>query len=279
MSKLIAMRNRIKAIKTIKKITHAMRLISMSNQTKLKKQHEAITTYVESVASLFFTLKHATPDWKHPIFTPEKNNKTLRIVIGSQKGLCGSFNTNVIRALESKEQENNNSIDYIAVGKKIVQHIQKEYPEQLIISHPTLNRRNMYEITQDIISYITSAKTSYSSVEVYSNIFKNFFLQIATESVIIPIKEYKKNNVVRPPEYIWEQDKHTILNTLANQYLSAHIEYYIFQSLLSEHAARFVSMDNSTRNANTLLETTTRTYNKLRQTKITTEITELSSNF
>lgn len=149
MSKLIAMRNRIKAIKTIKKITHAMRLISMSNQTRLKKQHVAMSKYVESLKTLFTSLHTATPEWNDPVFTPSKNGKKLLIIIGSQKGLCGSFNTNILKTIPAKTITANT--DLIVVGKKVVMPLMQEFPEQCIYTAKTLNTRNMHAIIEKLL--------------------------------------------------------------------------------------------------------------------------------
>ena len=125
------------------------------------------------------------------------------------------------------------------------------------------------------------ATPPYTSVTIISNTFKNFFTQKVTMTQLIPFNPAHLTAATMPPTegYIWDETPDTILNTLAVQYIEAQFQHLIFQSLLSEHAARFISMDNSTRNANSLLTSTKLEYNKVRQAKITTEITELTGNF
>ena len=103
----------------------------------------------------------------------------------------------------------------------------------------------------------------------------------ATITQLIPFDPTHITTHAMPPTegYMWDETPNTILDKLAIQYIEAQFQHLIFQSLLSEHAARFISMDNSTRNANTLLTDTKLEYNKIRQAKITTEITELTGNF
>lgn len=281
MSQLVSMRNRIRAIKTIKKITHAMRLISMSNQTKLKRKHEPMTNYVSELSLLFAKLVCSTPEWQNPIFKPtQPNSQELSIIIGSYKGLCGGFNTNISRLFAQETEKNKlDRQTIIAVGKHAIKNIEKTESVNLLYTEPYLHIKNIANITNDIVESITKTAGSHTQIRVYSTIFKSFFVQKPTVTQLAPVT-VNTNNVQLPSEgYIWQEEPNQILDAFAQQYLSAQIEYLLFQSLLSEHAARFVSMDASTKNANSLLEITTLEYNKVRQAKITTEITELSSNF
>ena len=126
-----------------------------------------------------------------------------------------------------------------------------------------------------------TATPAFTSVTIISNTFKSFFVQKPTITQLIPFDQKKIIALVEPPAegYLWDEQPDKILDKLAAHYIEAQLQHLVFQSLLSEHAARFISMDNSTRNANSLLETTKLEYNKLRQAKITTEITELSGSF
>src|SRR5438477_12588314 len=100
MSQLIQMRNRIKTIETIKKITHAMRLISMSAHAHMKVQQEPLGFYLKTLSSLIAKVYQTAPRWKHERLMPKQKIKnSLTIFIGSQKGLCGNFNTQLIKVL------------------------------------------------------------------------------------------------------------------------------------------------------------------------------------
>lgn len=284
MSKLIQMRSRIKTIETIKKITHAMRLISMSSHSRLKTTEDTLDTYLHSLSCLFSKIQYATPKWTHKqlIPTTEKNTRPLIILIGSQRGLCGSFNTQVIKLLSEYITENE-IINYetAAIGKKAVDYMVLHNPEKLISQHAILTTRTLTKTAQELTTMIVNAKKPYSSVIIISNLFKSFFVQKPTITSLIPLDPSMIAKNITPPieGYLWDDNPHAILDTLALQYVEAQVHYLLFQSLLSEHAARFISMDNSTRNANSLLDRTKLEYNKLRQTKITTEITELSGSF
>jgi len=104
-------------------------------------------------------------------------------------------------------------------------------------------------------------------------------LHFATAITLVPTQRSQVSGTLAPHEgYYWEQEPAEVLNSLVITYLEARIEQLLFQSLLAEHAARFVSMDSSTRNAKNLLDATKLQYNKLRQAKITKELTELTGS-
>lgn len=282
MSKLIQMRNRIKTIETIKKVTDVMRIISMSAHSRLKTKQESLSEYLHELKKLLSLVQKSTPVWTHPRLMPEtENTKPLIIVIGSQKGLCGGFNTQLSKFLDEYIKHHPSPrYHFTAIGKKPIDYLIEHYPDKLICSFPVLTARNFLSIAHEVTDLIMTATPAYTSVTIISNIFKNFFVQKVTATHLIPFNPaHITEKISSSEEYTWDETPQDILNTLAIQYIEAQLQYLIFQSLLSEHAARFLSMDSSTRNAHNLLNTTKLEYNKVRQAKITTEITELTGNF
>ncbi len=276
------MRNRIQTIETIKKVTDVMRIISMSAHSRLKTKQEPLSKYLNELKMLFAKVQQATPSWSDERLMPTgNNNNALIVVIGSQKGLCGGFNTQLSKFLhEYLKQQTTTRYTFTAVGKKSIDYLINNYPEKLIRSFPSITARNFLLIAQELTDLVITAAPSYTSVTIISNVFKNFFVQKATITRLIPFDPTAISPITPPTEeYIWDEEPHDILDKLAIQYIEAQFQHLIFQSLLSEHAARFISMDNSTRNANSLLSATKLEYNKIRQAKITTEITELTGNF
>ncbi len=283
MSKLIQMRNRIQTIETIRKVTDVMRIISMSAHSRLKVKQEPLSEYLNTLKNLLAKVQRATPTWKHERLMPTENNRNpLIIIIGSQKGLCGGFNTQLSKILNDYISHNPSAhYRFSAVGKKPIEYLINNHPDKLVCSFPVITSRNFLTIAQELTDMVMTATPAYTSVIIISNVFKNFFTQKATITQLIPFDPTHINTHAIPPTegYMWDETPSTILDKLAIQYIEAQFQHLIFQSLLSEHAARFLSMDNSTRNANTLLTDTKLEYNKIRQAKITTEITELTGNF
>ncbi len=285
MSQLVQMRQRIKAIETIKKITYAMRLISMSAHSRLKRKQDTIIRYIDTIEQLFGKIYKTDTSWNSPIINPTQTalNKQLIILVGSQKGLCGNFNGNLFYFFESAmEQYANQSFDIIIIGKKIIESAKKIKHAHIIATHEAFNSHNLFAIAQTISDTIIQASPMYGKVTLFSNQLKGFFVQKPHESILIPFTPSSRATTAAPlstDDFVWEHEPKELLDHIANQYLEAQIQYLLFQSLYAEQAARFVSMDNATRNAESLLESTTLTYNKLRQAKITKELTELTSSF
>lgn len=281
MSKLIQLRQRIKAIETIKKITHAMRLIAMSTQSQLKASQKPFSAYIDELETIFSKLIKHTPEWNNPIIHPSDNSahRTLVIVVGSQKGLCGSFNTNLFKLLNtSLEDYNNTNTTFITVGQKVIDFFRTKKNITLQHSYEKFTMQKLPTIAQELAHTIMTAREPYSHVIFYSNTFKSFFAQIPKKITLIPF-EKKEPTKVSHTEYLWEQPAEELLNSFLHQYIESRIHFILFESLLSEHAARFVSMNAATRNAENLTDAAKLQYNKLRQAKITKELTELVGSF
>lgn len=282
MSKLIQLRQRIKAIETIKKITHAMRLIAMSSHSQLKNSQPIITSYTHELETIFQQLRMHAPQWHHPVLQPntKKSDKIALIIIGSQKGLCGSFNNHLFKMVTNTVTElDGQEIDIIPVGQKAIDFVAHLPTGQIKHSYKKLSIRLISDIAGEIAHSIFHASPPYKSVLIISNRFKSFFTQYPKTTQLIPEQNNTPSDTNQENDFIWEQKAEESLNELTYSYVTARIQLLLFDSLLSEHAARFVSMDGATRNANGILESTKREYNKLRQAKITKELTELTGSY
>ncbi len=259
-----------------------MRLISMSTHSHLKSLQDPLNKYIHTLDSLFAELLSITHNWQNSIIHPKaiKDSKTLLIIIGSQKGLCGSFNTHLFKLVSNyldKLNYSSDQLEIIAVGQKAVYFARTLERFELKHTYEKCNAHRMEPIAQEITHTLIHAQPLYQSVLIASNLFKSFFAHTPRITTLIPFKAYDSSKNKDHDELIWEQSPHDILDALIPQYLAGQIHYLLFQSLFAEHAARFVSMDSATRNANSLLETTKLEYNKLRQAKITQELTELAA--
>jgi F-type H+-transporting ATPase subunit gamma len=284
MSKLIQLRQRIKVIDTIQKITHAMRLISMSIHTHLKRKEGAVIEYVQNLDSLFAQLQLHAPQWTNSIIYPQKNGeqKTLVILIGSQKGLCGSFNLNLFKLCDHCMKDVpafQGRDEFIGVGKKAADFLKNTNLKPILKTFDKFSPQRLFPISQEIAHLIMNATPAYDNVIILSNEFKTFFNQKPTAYTLIPFDQQSPSAPDAHNDIVWEQTPESLLNDLVHQHLEAKIYFKLFESLLAEHAARFISMDTATQNADGLLDAAKLQYNKLRQAKITKELTELSSSY
>jgi F-type H+-transporting ATPase subunit gamma len=278
-SQLIQIRQRIKAIETIQKVTHAMRLIAMSNHNHLRARQPILVSYQKHLAQLFFRVQKIVPEG-YKFFSSEQEysqDRTLLIMVGSQKGLCGTFNNFLFRYFQSFCEKNPDSYDFIMIGKRAVDYANKKQIET-IATFSTLSNTTIDTLAKDLTNYIINNAHKYKKIVALRNVSHGFFSQVPTSLQLFPFEELEQ-----PAQdldcYEWEQSIEQIAKTLSHQALYASVQLILFQSLFSEQAARFQSMDSATRNAQELLDTTQRNYNKLRQAKITKELTELVASF
>jgi len=306
MSHLIPLRRRIRSIKTTQKITRAMRLISMSLYSKLDKMREPVEYHKNIMKDLFENLYKKHPGWENKLFFQEDilDSTPLFIVISSTKGFCGGLNNILFKYTEQKLfTEEHQEPEFLTIGKKATDFVKVKNFGPIVESYTDLNSNNFSDIGKNIAERICTQKPYYSSVTIYSSIFKNFFNQRPIKNLLIPIfspetaegaekpKETDEESI--PPsgisyaeekkyfeemEPIWEQDKDPIVDYVANQYLETLLTSTLFQALISEYAARFVAMDSATTNAENYLEALTLQFNKMRQALITREVSELSVN-
>lgn len=271
MPQLIKLRQRIKLIGTIQKITQAMRLVSMSVHSRLNNQLIYLKSYQSELNRTFLALQHANnANLKTTI------DKKLIILIGSQKGLCGAFNQEVLNKYNTIHQ-NDSTTELIVIGKKLIDTVQQKYTINRRI--PKLTPTVLSEISTKIFTYITQQK-NFSEVICISNQSKSFFAHTTKITQIIPLPTTTLANSPSDLDpYIWEQSEAEIYQLLIANQIKLNIYCTLFDSLIAEYSARFRSMDNAARNARTLLEAAERQYSKLRQAKITGELVELSAIF
>lgn len=283
MSQLIQMRRRIKAIETIKKITSAMRLISRSFHTRLHKQQVILKEYHNITCTIFSELHQAAPTWKSNLFAPDLSQPKheLVIIIGGQKGLCGNFNSNIFYWIDS-HQENliSSNKKIIVIGRRVEEHLDKR-KISFTASYEELKAQNLDTMTDRIVNHILNEGFNYTSVQIISNHSKTFFIHEQKTTQLIPFTwcAIDQGKASLSSNYVWEHDKEELLLVLATTYLKTTVKMTLFESLLGEQSARFISMDNATRNAKNFLESMRLSYNKARQAKITKELAELSGAF
>lgn len=290
MSQLIYIKQKIRSIQTTKKITHAVRLVSMSFYNKLDKFESPLKYYTKNVKNLFLSLLPYAPDWKNEtLFSSDLFDASpLIIIVSTSKGLCGSLNSNLFHYVEKALFiEKHQKPHFIAVGQKAVTFIREKGFSELIATYPELGSNNFIALAEDLVNKILTNKTAYSSVTFYANEPRSFFIQRPYKFTLTPVslepitsdKTEVEEQFIGIDSPIWEQSTDDIFNYLTVCYLKSTIMYLLFQSLRAEHAARFLAMENSTNNAEKYLEALNMQFNKLRQALITKEVAELSSSF
>ena len=277
MSGLKEIRNRISSVSSTMQITNAMKMVSAA---KLKKAQDSITATLPYSNKLSELVKNISASIdsvdSNPLFVSREVRKTLIIVITSNKGLCGGFNSNVIKEVYNISSEyGSNKPDLLTIGKKGDDILKKKF--NVISSHNDLFEQFSYLNVKSIASKIMQLyiDEKYDEVLLVYNHFKNAATQIITKEQFLPISENTDNNVSTAGDYIFEPNRERILEELIPKTLSIQLFKSISDSIAGEHGARMTAMHKATDNASELRDQLKLTYNKARQTAITNEILEI----
>jgi len=277
MANLKEIRNRINSIGSTMKITSAMKMVSAA---KLKKAQDAITAmrpYANKLTELLQSLSATLDSVAGGQFSSQRDvSKVLLVVITSNRGLCGGFNSSIVKEVikNTKENYKNCDVDLFTVGKK-GNILSKEYK---IIEN---NNDIFDELTFDNVAIIAEklmslfVDGSYDKIEIVYNRFKNAATQIPTVEQFLPIKPVEGENVNANLDYIFEPTKEEIVLELIPKSLKTQLYKAIRDSFAAEHGARMTAMHKATDNATDLRDELLLTYNKARQAAITNEILEI----
>ena len=277
MANLKEIRNRITSVSSTMQITSAMKMVSAA---KLKKAQDAITAmrpYAEKLTELLQSLSSTLDGEIGGSFTSQREvNKVLVVAITSNRGLCGAFNTNVIKQAKTiAESYSGKQVDVFAIGKKGNDALGKTNTSVGNKSEvfDDLTFDNVAEIAQILTDKFTSGE--YDKIEIVYNQFKNAATQIVQSEQFLPLAPVKSDKQVSTGDYIFEPSKEEIVLTLIPKSLKTQLYKAIRDSFASEHGARMTAMHKATDNATELRDQLKLTYNKARQAAITNEILEI----
>ena len=277
MSGLKEIRNRISSVSSTMQITNAMKMVSAA---KLKKAQDSITAtlpYSNKLSELAKNISASIDSVdSNPLFVAREVKRPLIIAITSNKGLCGGFNSNIIKEVHNISTEyGSNKPDLLTIGKKGDDILKKKF--NVISSHNDLFDEFSYLNVKSIASKIMELYTDekYDEVILVYNHFKNAATQIITKEQFLPISENNDDNVSTSGDYIFEPNREKILEELIPKTLSIQLFKSISDSIAGEHGARMTAMHKATDNASELRDQLKLTYNKARQTAITNEILEI----
>jgi F-type H+-transporting ATPase subunit gamma len=277
MANLKEIRNRITSVSSTMQITSAMKMVSAA---KLKKAQDAITAmrpYAEKLTELLQNLSSTLDSDTGGEYTKQREiKKVLVIAVTSNRGLCGAFNTNVIKEVKSRaEFYVGKQVEVFAIGKKGNDILKKT----LTISD---NQSGIFDdLTFDNAATIAEVLTAkfisgeYDRIELIYNQFKNAATQIIQTEQFLPLAPIVSDKVASTGDYIFEPSKEEIVLTLIPKSLKTQLYKAIRDSFASEHGARMTAMHKATDNATELRDQLKLTYNKARQASITNEILEI----
>lgn len=266
-------RNKIKSVANVKKITRAMQLVSA---VKMKKSQELALSgkpYQEILEKMINRVtKKANTSLSNLLSShSDQSAKDLVILITSNKGLCGAFNSNLLRFLIASNDFKN--ADFVVVGKKGEQLIGRMKKNILA----DFSAPNFYESVSAIIgvgvdNFLTG---KYKRVVIYYNKFVSSLRVEPTAEILLPVVPPTRSELEEEDDYLIEPAPELILNELLRIYIEEKLRYIFIQNEAGEHAARMIAMKNATDNANEIIYNLTLLRNKLRQQKITYELLDM----
>ncbi|MCS5647560.1 MAG: ATP synthase F1 subunit gamma [Candidatus Marinimicrobia bacterium] len=278
MANLKDIRDRIKSVKSIQKVTKAMKMVAAAKMRKAQERMEQARPYTHRLTEV---IHHLLPDIDRellPLLDIREIQRVGYIVVTSDRGLAGSFNTNVLKKAQQEIDEiGKQKVDLFCIGKKAIDHF-KRRNYNIVQSHiefwNDLDFPHAMKMSEGIISHFINGEVDEIHV-VY-----NEFVNIATQSIqserLLPI-EYDDENRMALVDRLYEPSKEKLVRSLIPRHLNIQMWKYLLESYASEQAARMVAMENATENAEDMIKDLSLEFNKARQASITKEMLEIVS--
>ncbi len=280
-------RRRIKSVKNTAQITKAMQLVAAAKMKKAQDQAASGRAYAELMNKILVSLKERAEEGVHPYFSEGKGNKTLVVVIATDKGLCGALNTNLLKKLVNTPIEG--EVEYLTIGRKASQGLAR-LRKTLIADFPIKDPAKFAELR--VVGKFIQEKFltgEYKSVLVAFNNFINTVTQVPSIEQVLPVNPVTLGgkrgfdetpgeiNAAELPQYSFEPDAAVVFETVLPQYVNGTLYQMLLEARASEHSSRMVAMKNATDNAKQMLKDLSLEYNKLRQAAITNELLEITT--
>ena len=278
-------RNRIKSVQSTQQITKAMKMVSAA---KLRRAQDAIIQmrpYAKKLQQMLSNIvSNADGDVSMELATARPVEKVLVIVITSDRGLCGGYNSNLIKLAKQTIREKygaqsaKGNAELLPIGKKGYEHFAKNNFK--VIDHywnifADLRFENVQTAAKFAMDAFASGKVD--AVELVYSEFKNAATQRFVVEQFLPVVKTEKIKGEKQQDFIFEPNKDVLIEELMPKILNTQLYKAVLDANASEHGARMTAMDKATDNANELLKALKISYNRARQAAITTELTEIVS--
>ncbi|MFZ5891702.1 MAG: ATP synthase F1 subunit gamma [Myxococcota bacterium] len=291
MANLKSIRKRISSVKGTQKITRAMKMVAAARLNRAQQRILAIRPYAVKTAQVLAEVAAVTDEGassvSHPLLArrPEKN--TLFIVVTSDRGQCGAFNTNLLRAAERlwREREaQGQGVQFAVIGRKGREYLRRRNAPIAHIFSEVWDKLDL-ETARNIarVALKPFVRGEVDAIYVIYNEFKSAMTQRVTAELLFPLpptettlaRSQAKEEWERHREFLFEPDRGSLLERLVPMYVEISILRALFESMASELGARMTAMDSATKNAAEMISKLTLDYNRARQAAITTELMEI----
>tara|TARA_B100001540_G_scaffold1011_1_gene934 strand:- start:981 stop:1856 length:876 start_codon:yes stop_codon:yes gene_type:complete len=281
MASLKEVKSRILSVNSTQQITKAMKMVAAAKLRRAQDRVIQLRPYSDKLQTILNNLSSSSGS-NSKLLEERKINKVLLIVVGSDRGLCGSFNSSVIKytnqLIESdyKKHYENKRLTILPIGKKMFDHYKKR--NFLILDKFwSILKKSSYDDVAGISNFLMNEfiLENYDKIDIIFNEFKNVAVQNTMTSTFLPVNEENDDEDKSDTNYIFEPNQKDILNKLIPKALTANLFKTILESNASEQGARMTAMSQATDNATELLKELKLSYNRSRQAAITKEILEI----
>ena len=293
MANLKELKNRITSVTSTQKITKAMQMVAAAKLRRAQEAAENSRPYAQRMERMIASVASNLPslDVSPPMVVGRgKDDIHLLVVVTAERGLCGAFNTNIVRTVRAKARELKEigkTVKLFCVGRKGQESLRRDMEDD-IVEYITLRdvKQLSFADIRPVAEKISQmfADDEFDVCTVYFNAFKSVISQVVTDQQLIPVKlpdpdaEADEDTVdLGGAIYEYEPEENDLLGVLVPRNISVQIYRSLLESSAAEQAARMTSMDNATRNAGDMIDALTLTYNRTRQAIITKELIEIVS--
>ena len=286
MASLDELKKRISSVKSTQKITKAMKMVAAAKLRRAQESAEKGRPYSDKMNNIILNLSNNITDIENSpklLAGTGESKVYLCVVMTSDRGLCGGFNTNIIKKAKSYFQKitsEGKTLKIITVGSKGYDQLKRVYKNNIIEKISFKESKNANYFDADKVGKIIInkfEKKEFDVCTIFYNQFKNVITQIPQEQQIIPLKTSESEENSSEDNYEFEPEEDEILSNLLPKNISTQIFKAMLENSASEQGSRMSAMDNATRNAGEMVDKLTIQYNRSRQAAITKELIEIIS--
>jgi len=270
-------RRRIRAVQSTQKITRAMKLVAAAKLRRAQERILEARPYAHKMADLLGNLALRTAPERHPLLARREGGRRQIVIITADKGLCGAFNTNVIRrSLEFIRQSEEASLTLVVVGRKARDHYRRRswtVKSEMLGFFDRLAYSHAAELSTRLIQDYLTEETD--EIHLIYNEFRSVSVQRVVREQLLPITPAAVPADAAVVDYLYEPSADAILAALLPRHVTIQAYRALMESLAAEYGARMTAMEAATKNASEMIDLLTIQYNKARQERITKELLDI----
>ncbi|OGL24335.1 MAG: ATP synthase F1 subunit gamma [Candidatus Rokubacteria bacterium RIFCSPLOWO2_12_FULL_69_21] len=277
MATLRDIRRRIRAVQSTQKITRAMKLVAAAKLRRAQERILEARPYAHKMADLLGNLALRTAPERHPLLARREGGRRQIVIITADKGLCGAFNTNVIRrSLEFIRQSEEAGLTLVVVGRKARDHYRRRawtVKSEMLGFFDRLAYSHAAELSTRLIQDYLTEETD--EIHLIYNEFRSVSVQRVVREQLLPITPAAVPADAAVVDYLYEPSADAILAALLPRHVTIQAYRALMESLAAEYGARMTAMEAATKNASEMIDLLTIQYNKARQERITKELLDI----